>query len=117
MADPARDLAELEAVFAALAHAARRQILLTIHYWGGAMTAGEIASRFEHSWPTTTRHLQVLEDAGLLTHERVGRARRYTIARERLNVVTTWVDRFGAGTAQTAKADARLTRKPKARSA
>ena len=117
MADPARDLADVEAVFAALDHAARRQILLTIHFWGGAMTAGEIAGRFEHSWPTTTRHLQVLEDAGLVTHERVGRARRYTISRERLNVVRTWVDRFGPETAQNSNTDAQLARKPRARSA
>jgi DNA-binding transcriptional ArsR family regulator len=109
MADPARDLADIDAVFTALAHPARRQILLTIHYWGGTMTAGEIANRFEHSWPTTTRHLQVLEDAGLLTHERVGRARRYTLARLRLNVVRGWVAHFDS--------DAQSTRKTRTRSA
>ena len=109
MANPARDLADIEAVFGALAHPARRQILLTIHYWGGAMTAGEIANRFEHSWPTTTRHLQVLEDAGLLTHERVGRARRYTLSRLRLNVVREWVGHFDS--------DAQPARKTRAKSA
>jgi len=113
MADPARDLADIDAVFAALAHPARRQILLTIHYWGGAMTAGEIANRFEHSWPTTTRHLQVLEDAGLLTHERVGRARRYTLAQPRLNVVRKWVGHFDSA----AHAQAPRARSNKARTA
>ena len=61
-----------EAVFGALAHAARRRILLTIYFNGGAMTAGEIVAVFAHAWQTTTRHLQVLEAAGLLTHERAG---------------------------------------------
>ena len=55
-------MAALDAVVAALAHPARRQILLTIHFRGEA-TAGEIAGRFAHKWPTTTRHLRVLEDA------------------------------------------------------
>ena len=37
------------------------------------MTAGEIAAIFPHAWQTTTRHLQVLETAGLIRHERQGR--------------------------------------------
>jgi len=55
-----------EAVFGALAHPARRRVLLAIYFNGGAMTAGEIAAIFAHAWQTTTRHLQVLEAAGLL---------------------------------------------------
>ncbi|HZO15865.1 MAG TPA: metalloregulator ArsR/SmtB family transcription factor [Polyangiaceae bacterium] len=85
----------LEAVFAALAHPARRQILLTIHFRGGAMTAGEIAGRFAHAWPTTTRHLRVLEGAGLLRHQRAGRTRVYQLDRERLAVVLEWLAWFG----------------------
>jgi DNA-binding transcriptional ArsR family regulator len=57
--------AQREAVVCALAHPARRQILMTIHFRGKA-TAGEIAGRFAHKWPTTTRHLRVLEHAGLI---------------------------------------------------
>ncbi len=34
------------------------------------MTAGEVAAMFAHAWQTTTRHLQVLEAGGLLSHER-----------------------------------------------
>ena len=48
-------LAAVDAVFGALAHASRRHILLVLHYRGGEMTAGDIARRFECSWPTTTR--------------------------------------------------------------
>jgi DNA-binding transcriptional ArsR family regulator len=52
------------------------------------MTAGEIADRFVHSWPTTTGHLRQLEDAGLVRVERIGRERRYSVDRERLLGVT-----------------------------
>lgn len=80
-----------EAVFSALAHPARRRILLTLHFNGGSMTAGEIAGVFAHAWQTTTRHLQVLEAAGLLSHERRGRKRIYRIERKRLELVRDWL--------------------------
>jgi DNA-binding transcriptional ArsR family regulator len=83
-----------EAVFSALAHAARRRVLLTIYFNGGSMTAGEIAGIFEQAWPTTTRHLQVLEAAGLLTHEKQGRTRIYRIQRKRLELVRDWLAHF-----------------------
>jgi DNA-binding transcriptional ArsR family regulator len=83
-----------EAVFTALAHPVRRRILLTINFQGGAMSAGQIADMFEHAWPTTTRHLQVLELAGLLQHERRGRSRIYRIARPRLELVRDWLEWF-----------------------
>jgi DNA-binding transcriptional ArsR family regulator len=114
MVEAARALADLESVFNALAHPARRQILLTIHYWGGAMTAGDVARRFGHSWPTTTRHLQSLEDAGFLQHERVGRLRRYTLNRERLSVVRDWLKHFDAATPSRSAAS---TSRPRSRTA
>jgi DNA-binding transcriptional ArsR family regulator len=83
-------------VVAALAHPARRQILLTLHFRGGVATAGEIASRFEHKWPTTTRHLRVLEEAGLLHHEKRGRTVVYTLDKERLGIVAEWLAWFEA---------------------
>jgi DNA-binding transcriptional ArsR family regulator len=83
-----------EAVFGALAHAARRRVLLTIYFNGGSMTAGEIAAIFEHAWQTTTRHLQVLEAAGLITHEKKGRMRIYRIERKRLELVRDWLAHF-----------------------
>jgi DNA-binding transcriptional ArsR family regulator len=81
-------------VVAALAHPARRQILLTLHFRGGVASAGDIARRFEHKWPTTTRHLRVLEDAGLLRQEKRGRARVYTLAKDRLALVVEWLAWF-----------------------
>jgi DNA-binding transcriptional ArsR family regulator len=83
-----------EVIFTALAHPARRRVLLTIHFNGGSMTAGEIAAVFEHAWQTTTRHLQVLEAAGLLSHEKQGRMRVYTIERKRLELVRDWLAWF-----------------------
>ncbi|HUJ62776.1 MAG TPA: metalloregulator ArsR/SmtB family transcription factor [Kofleriaceae bacterium] len=87
-------LQALDQVMNALAHPARRQILLTLHFRGGTATAGELAGRFEHAWPTTTRHLRVLEDAGLLRHERSGRTRLYTIDHDRLALVAEWLGWF-----------------------
>jgi DNA-binding transcriptional ArsR family regulator len=86
-------LAALDAVVAALAHPARRQILLTIHLRGGA-TAGEIAGRFAHKWPTTTRHLRVLESAGLIQQQRHGRTRVYSFDKSRLALVSEWLAWF-----------------------
>ena len=74
-----RELAEFDRVFSALAHATRRHILIVIEANGGRVKAGEIAKRFSHSWPTVTRHLGVLRDAGLLDVEVAGRERSYAI--------------------------------------
>ena len=87
-----------EAVFGALAHPARRRILLTVYFNGGAMMAGEIAAMFAHTWQTTTRHIQVLEAAGLLAHERVGRMRIYRLRQERLATVSEWLAHFQRNT-------------------
>jgi DNA-binding transcriptional ArsR family regulator len=90
------DLADVEAVFNALAHPSRRHILLVLRFRGGQMTAGEIADRFACSWPTTTRHLRVLERAGLVRVEKRGRERVYRLDEARLLAVTTrWLGAFG----------------------
>jgi DNA-binding transcriptional ArsR family regulator len=83
-----------EAIFTALAHPARRRILATLNFNAGAMTAGDIAAIFEHAWPTTTRHLKVLEEAGLLHHERQGRTRLYRIDRRRIELARDWLAWF-----------------------
>src|SRR5262245_27131370 len=92
---PAEERLEaLDSVIAALAHPARRQILMTIHMRGGSVSAGDIAARFAHSWPTTTRHLHVLEESGLLSVEQSGRVRIYSVRLERLRVVEEWLGWF-----------------------
>ena len=85
------------AIFTALAHPARRRMLVTLHFEGGAMKAGAIAATFEHAWPTTTRHLSVLEAAGLLTRERSGRTQIYRLVRKRLALVADWLSLLAKG--------------------
>jgi DNA-binding transcriptional ArsR family regulator len=92
--DPEQRLADLEAVCAALAHPARRQILLTIHFCENRVAAGYLAQRFSHKWPTTSRHLRVLEGAGLITFEKQGRSRYYSVVHARLDVMRTWLGWF-----------------------
>ena len=56
--------------FRALADPTRREILRLLR--DGPKTSGEIAERFPTSWPTVSRHLAVLRDAGLILSERSG---------------------------------------------
>jgi DNA-binding transcriptional ArsR family regulator len=84
----------LDAVCTALAHPARRQILLTMKFRGGSMTAGEITGRFGHAWPTTTRHLRVLEAAGLVSCQKRGRQRVYRLELKQLALMTGWLRWF-----------------------
>jgi len=75
-------LEEIEAVFFALAHEARRHIVLLLGHTGGELPSGYLAKRFGHSWPTTTRHLRVLEESGLVEVSRRGRTSNYRLKRD-----------------------------------
>jgi DNA-binding transcriptional ArsR family regulator len=89
------ELEDFEVVFSALAHRARRTILSVLHASGGEMTSGAIAAWFEHSWPTTSQHLRVLQQAGLVTIELRGREHVYRLATDRLLTVTrNWLSHF-----------------------
>ncbi len=81
----------LDAVFSALSHPTRRQILVILHARGGVMKAGEIADRFKHAWPTITRHLGVLESAELLAVRQLGRERIYALQPDRAAHVAEWL--------------------------
>lgn len=70
-------------MFDALASDARRKILALLSR--DEMSAGEIAARFEMSKPAISKHLQILENAGLVTSEKRGQFVWYSIAREHLN--------------------------------
>jgi DNA-binding transcriptional ArsR family regulator len=93
-----RGLAELDdfdAVFGALANRSRRTILSVLQARGGEMTSGEIAARFDCSWPTTSQHLRVLHQAGLVTSELRGREHVYRLRPARLHTVAgAWLARF-----------------------
>jgi DNA-binding transcriptional ArsR family regulator len=89
------DLEDLEVVFFALAHRSRRTILMVLKARGGAMSSRDIAARFDCSWPATTRHLGILESAGLVHVESRGRERIYTLDTDRLvKVAGGWIRRF-----------------------
>ncbi len=104
-------LEAIDAVFSALAHASRRHILLVLHYRGGEMTAGDIAGRFECSWPTTTRHLKVLTNAQLVEVTRSGRERVYRLNRARLREIGgQWIDLFAT---DESNSDAAGSNRPK----
>ena len=89
------DLEDLERVFAALAHPSRRTILMVLKARGGRMTSGDISDRLACAWPTTSRHLRVLQAAGLVSIESQGRERVYRLEVERLHAVAGgWLRRF-----------------------
>ncbi|HEX3762404.1 MAG TPA: metalloregulator ArsR/SmtB family transcription factor [Kofleriaceae bacterium] len=86
------NLAEIEATFAALSHEVRRHIVQLLSHLGGELPSGYLAKRFSHSWPTTTRHLHVLEAAGLVSVRREGRSSVYCLERDRLRrIVGGWL--------------------------
>jgi DNA-binding transcriptional ArsR family regulator len=93
-----KELEEFDAVFSALSHEARRRVLVVLLGRGGQMTAGQIVERFKCSWPTMTRHLGVLEEAGLISVEKIGRERHYILNSSKLQrVVGDWLKWFDKG--------------------
>lgn len=90
------ELDEFDEIFRALAHQSRRTILSALHAHGGEMTSGAIAGWFAHSWPTTSQHLRVLQQAGLVSVELRGREHVYRVDTARLLMVTrNWLAQFG----------------------
>jgi len=86
---------EVERVFGALSHEARRHIALVLSHFGPELPSGYLARRFTHSWPTTTRHLHVLADAGIVTVRSEGRYSQYRLEHDYLRrVVDGWLGLF-----------------------
>lgn len=85
---------DLDKVINAIAHPTRRRILMVVLFRGGEMTSGDIADRFQCAWPTTVRHLRVLEKSGLLTQRKEGRTSHYRIAQDRLHIIDEWLQWF-----------------------
>lgn len=82
----------LDAVFAALADRTRRRLLDRLRTT--EETAGALASGFAVSRPAISRHLRVLRAAALVRERRRGRERVYTLAPERFEQVTVWLDEY-----------------------
>ena len=72
----------MEKVFDALASTARRKILAYLSEVD--LTAGEIAARFDMSKPAISKHLQLLENAGLVRSEKKGQFVHYSLVRDNL---------------------------------
>ena len=72
----------LDRVFEALSSTVRRKILAYLS--ATDLTAGEIADRFEISKPSVSKHLSILENAGLVTSRRQGQFIHYSLVRENL---------------------------------
>jgi DNA-binding transcriptional ArsR family regulator len=82
-----------DAIFAAIADPRRRAILEYLRE--GERNAGEIADRFDVSWPAISRHLRILRSAGLVREMRAGRNRVYDLNQGALvSVLTAWVTQF-----------------------
>ncbi len=82
----------LDATFSALADPTRRAILA--HLARGESTVTKLAEPFDISLPAVTKHLTVLENAGLILREKDGRVRRCRLVAEPLRQASQWIDYY-----------------------
>ena len=86
--------AQLDAAFAALSDATRRGVLEQLGRADASIT--DLATRFDMTLTGMKKHVGVLEHAGLVTTEKVGRVRTCELGPRRLQEVTNWLDRYRA---------------------
>ena len=84
----------LSATFAALADPTRRAILARLA--SGECSVTELAEPFEMSLPAVSKHLRVLERAGLIARGREAQWRPCRLEAARLKEVADWVERYRA---------------------
>jgi DNA-binding transcriptional ArsR family regulator len=82
----------LDATFAALADPTRRAILARLA--NGAATVTELAAPFDMSQPAISKHLKVLERAGLITRGREAQRRPRKLEPRPLAEATDWIERY-----------------------
>jgi DNA-binding transcriptional ArsR family regulator len=83
----------LDATFGALSDPTRRTIVERLTR--GDASVGELARPFDISLPAISKHLTVLEDAGLLERTREGRNRRCSLVDEPIREVLEWIAGYG----------------------
>ena len=83
---------QLDTALKALAHPARRAILAQLAQ--GDATVNEIAAPFDMSLPAVSRHIKVLEDAGLITRGRDAQFRPCQINPEPIKAIVTWAEAY-----------------------
>lgn len=84
------DAAQLDATFAALADPTRRAIVARLA--AGDATVNELAAPFDISLPAISRHLKVLEQAGLITRGRDAQRRPCSLEPAALAQATEWIE-------------------------
>jgi DNA-binding transcriptional ArsR family regulator len=96
---PALPSADLDAIFSALADPTRRGIVERL-IAKGEQTVGDIAAPYDISAPAISRHLGVLEDAGLIERRIDKQWRMVRVRREALKSMDSWLrrqERFWTG--------------------
>lgn len=83
---------ELDRAFAALADPVRRAIIARLSR--GPATVNELAEPFEISKQAVSKHIQVLELAGLVSRTRDAQRRPVHLEAARLEAMTAWIDRY-----------------------
>ena len=83
---------QLDLTFAALANPTRRAILARLAESGA--TVNELAAPFDMSLPAISKHVKVLEHAGLIKRGREAQFRPCTLNAERLEVVASWAEQY-----------------------
>ncbi|MDQ6933760.1 MAG: metalloregulator ArsR/SmtB family transcription factor [Actinomycetota bacterium] len=83
---------ELSRVFAALADPTRRDLVARLAT--ADATVGELAAPYEVSLQAVSRHLRVLEDAGLVTKGRDAQRRPVHLEAEVFDLMTKWIERY-----------------------
>jgi DNA-binding transcriptional ArsR family regulator len=89
--DPPRD-AQLDAMFMALADPTRRAIIRRLT--AGEATVTELARPFYMSQPAISKHVKVLERAGLVSRRRDAQRRPCRLEARRLRAATDWLDGY-----------------------
>jgi DNA-binding transcriptional ArsR family regulator len=85
-------LGQLDATFSALADPTRRAILARLA--SGEATVTELAEPFAMSLPAISRHLKVLERAGLIARGRAAQSRPCRLAPTALAEAAEWIERY-----------------------
>lgn len=83
---------QLSSTFAALADPTRRDILA--HLMSGEATVSELAEPFDISMPAISKHLKVLERAGLISRSREAQSRPCRIEPEPLKNAADWMENY-----------------------
>ena len=83
---------QIDRTFAALADPTRRAVLERLGR--GSATISELADPFGISLTGMKKHVKVLEDAGLVTTEKVGRVRRCSAGPRRLDDIQAWTESY-----------------------